>query len=62
MTIEIDPTLGEGSEYRIYINGVPHEAGFVEYDGQVEELVEQLALSLQLQARTTAIRISARAV
>ena len=62
VTIEIDPNLSEGSEYRLYINGIPHETGVVEYDGQVADLVDQLALSLQLQAKTKAIRISARAI
>lgn len=62
VTIEIDPTLSEGSEYSLYINGMPYETGFVEYDSQIDDLVEQLALSLQLQGKTKTIRISARAI
>lgn len=59
---QIDNNIVEGTEYGVYLNGKLIETGVCEYEGQVEDLVSQIALSLHLESSRRNVNIIAKAV
>lgn len=62
MDIEIDDNITEGSEYAVYVNGRLADSGVCEYEGQVDDLVGQIAISLQMDSRRRKVTITAKAL
>ena len=60
MNIEIDDNIVEGMEYGIYVNGRLIESGVCEHDGQVDDIVSQVAISLHSESLRRKITLTAK--
>jgi|688.fasta_scaffold784566_1 hypothetical protein len=60
MNIEIDDNIVEGTEFAIYLNGKLIESGVCEHDGQVDDLVGQIAVSLYTESLRRKITLTAK--
>ena len=60
MNIEIDDNIVEGMEYGIYVNGRLIESGVCEHDGQVDDLLTQIATSLHSESLRRKITLTAK--
>ena len=60
MNIEIDENINEGTEFAVYLNGKLIDSGVCEYDGQVDDLLGQIAVSLYSESLRRKITLSAK--
>jgi len=60
MNIEIDDNIVEGTEFAVYLNGRLIESGVCEHEGQVDDLVHQIALSLHSESLRRKITLTAK--
>jgi hypothetical protein len=62
MEIHGDDNIVEGTEYGVYLNGKLIDSGVCEYDGQVEDLLGQIAISLYSESLRRKITLTAKAL
>jgi len=62
MNIDIDDNITEGVEFAVYLNGKLIETAVCEYDGQVDDLLGQIGISLYGESLRKKITLSAKAI
>lgn len=62
MEIDVAESIVEGTEYGVYLNGKLIDSGVCEYDGQVDDLLNQIAISLHSESLRRKLTLTAKAL